>query len=234
MSPKNGPWAITLGLLVLASCTTAPPPIPAGEDPLRWRADIEAFDEAAGQVSPPSEAALFVGSSSIRLWDTLREDMAPLPVIQRGFGGSRLFDSIYWAERLVLAHDPAVIVMFSGTNDIKGKQPKSAARVLELFEEFVALIRRRGCDAPLVYIAISPSQARIEHLELVLEANEGVAALCRAHADLHFIDTASHLLDSGGEPDSRWFVEDGLHLNADGYALWTRHIKPVVARLLAE
>ena len=231
MSHTNVRGTLSLGLLSLAACATTPE-IPPGEDPLEWQEKVEVFEAAALDSPPPAEAALFIGSSSIRRWDTLHEDMAPLPVIKRGFGGSRLFDSVYWADRLVLAHDPAVIVMFSGTNDLKGDEPKSAAQVCMLFEQFVARIRDGECDAPIVYIAISPSKKRIEHFDLVLETNRQIASYCDTDESLHFVDTATSLLNDWGQPDMQWFDEDELHLNARGYALWTAHIKPLITRLL--
>jgi lysophospholipase L1-like esterase len=225
-------WPQVSALLILCACGNSPPEIPAGETPLKWLEDIEAFEAEALLEPVPLDAALFIGSSSIRRWDTLQEDMAPLPIIKRGFGGSRLFDSVYWADRLVLAHAPAVIVMFSGTNDIKGEEPKSAVRVKDLFEQFVRRIRRACCEAPIVYIAINPSMARIEHLDIVKETNRQIASFCERDSSLHFVDTATALLDEQGQPDSHWFLEDELHLNPAGYALWTERIKPLVARLL--
>ncbi len=225
-------WLRVSALLSLCACASSPPEIPQGETPLEWQEDVEAFEAAALLEPAPAEAALFIGSSSIRRWDSLHEDMAPLPVIKRGFGGSRLFDSVYWADRLVLAHDPAVIVIFSGTNDIKGEEPKSAVQVRALFEQFVRRIRRAWCWAPIVYIAINPSMARIEHLSIVQEANREIAEFCDEDSRLHFVDTAVRLLDEDGQPDTRWFVEDELHLNAAGYARWTEQIKPLVTRLL--
>ena len=154
--------------------------------------------------------------------------------IQRGFGGSRLFDSVYWADRLVLAHDPRVIVMFSGTNDIAGNQPKPAARIGALFEQFVERVRERAPQAVIVYIAISPTMARQRHLDLVLETNRLISSICSSDPTLHFVDAAASLLDPQGLPDARWFRTDGLHLNARGYARWTELIKPLVTRLHAE
>ena len=159
--------------------------------------------------------------------------MAPLPVIKHGFGGSRLFDSVYWADRLVLVHDPAIVVMFSGTNDIAGTNPKSPTEVSQLFLQFVGRLRNGRCTAPIVYIAISPTRARIKHLDRVLETNLQIAAICEKDSALHFVDTASLLLDVTGRPNPRWFAKDKLHLNADGYALWTKHIRPLVDVLFA-
>jgi len=205
-----------------------PPAVPEGEDPGRWTAALEAFDAEAVDLDRP---VVVVGSSSIRLWSTLGDDMAPVPVLNRGYGGSKVFDTIYWADRLVTRHDPTVIVAFTGTNDIKGESPRTAEWVANRFDELVARLRALGCDAPLVYIAISPTPSRAEHLAAVLEANRMIGERCSQDEDLHFVDTASQLLDADGQPDPRWFVEDRLHLNAEGYAAWTAMVRPVVHRL---
>lgn len=225
-------WMQLSAILALCACRSSPLEIPEGETPLEWQEDVEAFEIAALTEPTPPGAVLFIGSSSIRRWDSLHEDMAPIPIIKRGFGGSRLFDSIYWADRLVFAHEPAVIVMFSGTNDIKGEAPKSAVQVRELFKQFVQSARRARCSAPVVYIAINPSMSRIEHLDIVMEANRLIEEHCDDVAELYFVDTAAKLLNKEGRPDTRWFVEDELHLNAAGYAMWTEEIKPLVTRLL--
>ena len=207
------------------------PPIPEGEKPEVWAGDIaELVRKPRGEPRP----VLFYGSSSIRLWKSLAQDMAPLPVVNSGFGGSRLYDAVYWAELVIADHEPRAIVVFSGTNDIVGDAPRSAAWVAARFDELVERVRGLGCEAPLLYLAITPSPAREEHLALVLEANRLIAARCATDSSLHFIDTGSGVLDASGRPDPRWFVEDGLHLNAEGYAHWTKTIRPVLFGLLGE
>ncbi len=220
-------------LLGLGGCGAppplAPPAIPAGEDPLRWSAEIEAL---AVQTPPSEHPVVCVGSSSIRLWRTMGEDLAPWPVMNCGFGGSGLFDAVYWADRVVTPFDPRLVVVFSGTNDLAGDAPRSAAWVAARFDDLVARLRALGCDAPVVYLAISPTPSRERHLELVHEANRRIAARCAADPVLHFVDTGSGLLDAAGRPDPKWFVADRLHLNAAGYAHWTATLRPVLAGLL--
>lgn len=101
----------------------------------------------------------------------------------------------------------------------------------ERFDELVARLRALGSDAPLVYIAISPSPSRERHLPIVQDANARIAARCAQDPRLTFVDTASGLLDAAQRPDPRWFVADGLHLNADGYAHWTKTLRPVIEKL---
>jgi lysophospholipase L1-like esterase len=195
---------------------------------MAWTADIERFRALDAERAAIPGSVVFVGSSSIRLWDTLVRDMAPLTVVKRGFGGSRLFDAVYWADVLVTRHDPAAIVLFSGTNDLANPNPKSAREVAQLFGQFVGRVRELGCDAPIAYIAITPTPARAEFLAEVLEANRLIRDICATDDSLQFVDTAPAFLDSRGQPDPSLFVEDGLHLNPGGYAFWTARLKPVL------
>ncbi|MBM4060291.1 MAG: hypothetical protein FJ265_04210 [Planctomycetes bacterium] len=207
------------------------PPIPDGEDPLRWREAIATFDAAPAEAARP---VVFVGSSSILLWKTLARDMAPMPVLNRGFGGSRLFDCIYWLDALVARHDPSVVVVFAGSNDVAGDKPRPAAWVAARFHDLVARLRELGCDAPLVYIAVTPTPSRAQHLAIVQEANVLIAARCAQDPSLRFVDTAAGMVTAEGQPDPKWFVADQLHLDAPGYRYWTERVRPVVERLYAE
>jgi len=229
--------SLPLLLLVAAGCASSSPaplgrpPVPAGEDPLRWSEDMQRFAEQDERALATRGAVVFVGSSSIRLWSTLADDMAPLPVVQRGFGGSRLFDACYWSELLVSQHDPSVVVVFSGTNDIAGDAPKSAEQVDELFELFVERVRHHDPAAPICFLAITPTEARLQHVAIVRATNERIRARCERDPLLTFVDPTPDLTTADGRPDARFFRDDRLHLNADGYAVWTRHLRPVVERL---
>ena len=200
-------------------------------DPARFLSSIEAFDEADRATPPPADPIVFVGSSSIRLWDSLAEDMAPVPVVNRGFGGSGLFDAIHHAEPLVDVLEPSLVVVFSGTNDIAGAQAKSAAQVHDLFRALVRRLRRDDAELTIVYIAITPTLAREEHIATVREANRLIRGDCAADPRLEFVDPSVDLVDGAGRPDPLWFRADRLHLNARGYAVWTRHLRPLVRRL---
>lgn len=225
-------FALTLALCACRQVAERPE-VPPGEDPLRWSADIAAFVEADRAQPFPAGGAVFVGSSSIRLWDTLEADMAPLPVLERGFGGSRLFDAVYWAPELVHVHAPRVVVVFSGTNDLAGDDAKTAEAVRDLFRALFARLRERDADLEVVYIAITPTLARERHVEAVREANRLIRVECERDPRLEFVDPTPDLMDADGRPDARYFRDDRLHLNAAGYAVWTRHVRPVVERLLA-
>ncbi len=211
--------------------TVTPATAAPADDPSRWEDDIAAFEAQDKAEAPPENALVFVGSSSIRLWSTLKEDMAPMPVIQRGFGGSKLGDAIHFADRIITPYAPRAVVVFSGTNDIAGDNPKSAEAVFDLYKTFVATVHEQLPGTPIYFIAISPAKSRWAHRQIVADTNALVAAHAEANEGLFYIDTASALLDEDGESREDLFLEDKLHLNPDGYAVWTSIVRPALAGL---
>ncbi|MFT4512830.1 MAG: lysophospholipase L1-like esterase [Planctomycetota bacterium] len=226
-----------LATLLLAGCQAPPRPelvIPAGENPTKWQVAIDKFVAQDRDAPAAKHGVVFVGSSSIRLWRTLAADMDPVPVVQRGFGGSKLFDAIYYSEELVSKHEPSVVVVFSGTNDIAGKTPKSAERVRDLFRQFVARLRSHDPELAICHIAITPTLAREQHIPIVDEANRLIRLDCESNPLLTFVNPCVDLADANGRPDPQWFIKDRLHLNKRGYEVWTRHIRPTIERLYAQ
>jgi lysophospholipase L1-like esterase len=172
-----------------------------------------------------------VGSSSIRLWDTLAEDMAPLPVLNRGFGGSQLAHVVHFADRAVLRYRPRAVVLYAGGNDLDARTGKRAEDVVRDFEAFVGLVHAAVPDARLYYLSLKPTRLRWARWPEMKRANAAIAALCARDPRLAFLDVATLMLATGEPPAWRLFVFDGLHPSAEGYALMTSVVKP---RLLAD
>lgn len=194
-----------------------------------WEPDIRAWEAQDSIQMPPAGGVVFVGSSSIRLWGSLREDMAPLPVIQRGFGGSRIYDAVRFADRIVTKYDPKLVVVFSGTNDVAGNDNDlRPATVLAGYRELTEKILAHDPEVEVYYISITPSVLRRRVMDEVFETNRLIQAFSNENDRLHFFDLQDIFLDANGEPRAELFIEDGLHLNADGYALWTERMKPVL------
>lgn len=203
----------------------------ASQDPAFFADEIAAFEAEDQERPPPERPIVFVGSSSIRLWDTLAEDFAPLPVLNRGFGGSQLWHVNHWVERAVLRYRPRAVVLYAGDNDLDERTGKTAADVARDFEAFVRLVHAAVPDARIYFLAIKPSRMRWARWPEMRRANEAIAALCARDPRLAFLDTATPMLATGEPPSRELFVFDGLHLSGEGYALWTRTAKP---RLLAD
>ena len=199
-------------------------PIPAEV----WEDAIDAYEAADSENPPASGSIVFVGSSSILLWQTLPEDMAPMPVLNRGFGGSLIAHSTHFADRIVLPYQPSAIVLYAGDNDIGfgGVSPECA---LADFDAFVAKIRATAPDVPIYFISIKPSIARWHQRSEMQRANELIEARTTTPSLLHFIDVSEAMLDEEGQPIESLFVEDGLHLTPAGYELWTSIVRPRLA-----
>jgi lysophospholipase L1-like esterase len=203
----------------------------ASQDPAFFEDEIAAFEAADREHPPPTRPIVFVGSSSIRLWSQLADDMAPLPVINRGFGGSQLAHVVHFAERIVVSYRPRAVVLYAGGNDLDESTGKLAADVVRDFEAFVSLVHGAVPDARLYYLAIKPSRMRWARWPEQSKANAEIAALCARDPRLAFLDIATPMLATGAPPARELFRFDGLHLSEQGYALWTSVVKP---RLLAD
>lgn len=182
--------------------------------------EIRAFEAADGRKAPPRGAVLFVGSSSIRMWKTLEKDLPDLTVINRGFGGSTIRDSIRYADRIVIPYEPKRIVLYAGDNDIA--QGKTAEQVLSDFKKFVTTVRSKLPGVPIDFIAIKPSIKRWGMVEQMREANRLIREYAASGKNLGYIDIFTPMLGDDGMPRKDLFVEDGLHLNGKGYELWTK------------
>ena len=193
-----------------------------GGHPEQWRADIAAFAAADRAHPPPPHPVLFVGSSSIRMWSTLAEDFPGRAVVNRGFGGSRIPDATHYARRLVAPYHPRAIVLYAGDNDLaEGCTPRHVRNALAAFVR-----RARALDpgVPIAFIAVKPSMARKHLLPQIRHAN----ALVRDYAGRHgvaYLDVFTPMLGPDGQPQPQWFGPDGLHMNREGYALWTRVVR---------
>jgi len=185
----------------------------------RWAASFDAFAQQDRVHVPQSGGVLFVGSSSIRLWEGLEAAFDAQPqVLKRGFGGSRLADCAEFVDLLVLPYKPRLIVVYAGDNDLaEGATPQE---VLDRFKRFVDGVRAELPGTRIAYLSIKPSPLRAALLEQAREANALIADYARAGDNLDFIDVYSRMLDAQGQPRRELYGSDMLHLNADGYALW--------------
>lgn len=219
---KAAPACLVLMSLVLSFSVL---PARAQSDP--WEADIQAF-ETADEAGPPLiESVLFVGSSSIRMWTTLEEDFAGVPIINRGFGGSEITDIIRFADRIVFPYQPRTIFFYAGDNDIANG--KSAADVAADFQRFVDLVHESLPFTPIAFISIKPSQARWEVLGEMRKANALIREYAASTDLVEYVDVFTRMLDAAGRPRAELFAEDGLHLNENGYRLWREVSAPFLA-----
>jgi lysophospholipase L1-like esterase len=200
---------------------------------LPYEDQILAYEEADRKSPPPKDGVLFIGSSSIRLWSTLKEDFPELPVINRGFGGSIIADSIRYTPRIVLPYRPRMIVFYAGSNDIARKITPEQVR--KDFDTFVQGVHAALPETRIVFVTINPSVSRISQRDQVVAANHLVEEYIREQsakgAKLSYIDSYSKLLSPDGMPRPELLRKDGLHLNSEGYVAWKSVLKPRLLEL---
>ena len=191
----------------------------------KWEPAIQAF-EAQDRLQPPPEgAALFVGSSSIGGWDLPRW-FPDRVVINRGFGGSDLCDSVHFAERIILRYRPKVVVVYAGDNDIAGGKPPE-----EVAADFAALVDKVLIPLPhtrVVFIGIKPSLARWHLVDKVRQANADIMAIAATHERIDYVDVDEAMLGPDGTPRPELFRDDGLHMTDGGYEIWTSLVAPLL------
>ncbi|HTD86539.1 MAG TPA: SGNH/GDSL hydrolase family protein [Candidatus Binatia bacterium] len=189
----------------------------------RFEGEILAFEASDRTNPPPKRAAVFVGSSSIRLWKTLAQDFPKQHVINRGFGGSEISDSVNYARRIVIPYQPRLVVMYAGGNDIhNGKTPE---RVFADFTNFVTTVHAALPRTRIAYISIAPNPARWVEVDKVRAANGLIADYVRRQRNMQFIDVFPHMLGADGQPRPEIYGPDRLHMNEHGYVLWRDIVK---------
>ena len=222
-------WGITLALLVLLAGAVAGF-LRLQPSATLWEPAIQAFEQQDRRQPPAPGQVVFVGSSSIRFWDTLAADMAPIPVLNRGFGGAHLRDVLHYADRVILPYRPRVVVIYAGENDL-GSWWAWPGLIVDRFRQLVERLRQSNPTLPILLLAVKPSPYFAARLERQQEANRQLRTYCEATPGLRFVDVASPLLDAQGRPRPELY-RDGLHLNAAGYALWREQVRPVLLEML--
>ena len=215
-------------LIVLCSCVASFAEDKPAENPAdRWEKTIRQFEQWDRKNTFPSDAVLFVGSSSIRMWPT-RECFEGLPVINRGFGGSQISEVNYFTERIVLRYEPKVIVFYAGDNDVAAG--KTARRVFDDYKKFIKLVYAGLPGTRIIYVGIKPSRSRWSLWPVMNEANMMIKDFSGKDGRLFYFDSATPLLSSAGKPNVEFFLKDQLHLNDKGYEVWTKLLRPIIEK----
>src|SRR3712207_1136649 len=166
-------------------------------------------------------STLFYGSSTIRLWSTLTDDFREYQPVNLGFGGSTLAACVWYFDRIVAAYAPDILVVYAGDNDLgNGREPEE---VFLFFRQLVVQTKQRFSDQLACYfISLKPSPSRLHLLENFKYTNRLIENdILHQHRNWKFINIFDQMLNSYGHPQNIHFEEDGLHLNANGYKVWT-------------
>lgn len=192
----------------------------------RFYNDIQQFKKLDSNQFPPKHAVLFIGSSSFTFWKDVQKYFPGHTIINRGFGGSTLPDLIRYADDIVFAYNPKQIVIYCGENDLAAADTVNAETVTKRFVVLFNLIRQRYAKIPLLYISMKPSPSREHLMQKMDTANQAIQTFLKKQKKATFIDVYHVMLDDNGKPRKELFVEDMLHMNRNGYAIWQKVIAP--------
>ncbi|MCB2156098.1 hypothetical protein KQI84_14575 [bacterium] len=193
-------------------------------DPTRWEDEIRAFEQLDMRARYAANSVVAVGSSSMRMWhDSIESDLDPLRIIPRGFGGSMMNDALYYADRIVLKYNPQTVLLYEGDNDIAhGVQPET---ILDTFQAFCKKIWDSREDTHIYVLSTKPSPNREQFWPKMQELNDMLAAECAKDDRLIYIDVATPMLTEDGKMRPELYRSDMLHMNENGYAIWTRVVR---------
>jgi len=208
-------FAILASLVSLSSAQTKPLP---------FENEIIAFEKADAANPPEKGGIVFTGSSSIRIWKSLKTDFPGLNVINRGFGGSQVSDSVRYASRTVIPYAPRLVVFYAGTNDIASG--KSAEKVFSDYKAFVLEVHAALPNTRIAYISNSPVPSRWKKWDVMKRANSLIKDYSRDEPGLQYIDIVPLMLDANGQPRPELFQADMLHMNPKGYVIWAAAVRP--------
>jgi len=184
----------------------------------RFQKEIDRFAQADQSKMPEDGSILFIGSSSIRMWDSLEVDMAPMKAINRGFGGSTLPEVIHYADQIIFPYAPTTIVLYCGENDIS--EGASPLKVFRSFKKLVKLVRAKLPETEIYFLPMKPSIARWNLWPDYQKGNQLIANFIASQESLTYLDITPPMLTEAGTIDSTIFIEDGLHMNRKGYKAW--------------
>ena len=197
----------------------------------QFEEEVSLLESLDSEEKAGENDVLFIGSSSIRLWENIQLDMYPYSSVKRGYGGAHFYDLIHFSDRLVKNHSPKAILIFIA-NDITGLNDStnlvgdlSPSEVKKLFRYNYKVIRSIHKHIPIFLIETTPTPKRWKVWNKILEANKKLERFCKQVPNLYFISTRDKFIGDDGLPIQSLFLNDELHLNVDGYKLWSSVIK---------
>lgn len=210
-------------------CTFALQSLQAQQAP-PFYSDIQSFKKQDSIHFPPRHAILFVGSSSFTKWVDVQNYFPEHTIINRGFGGSSLPDVIRYADDIIFHYLPKQVVIYCGENDIAGSDTITVQTVFNRFKQLFKMIRSRLDNVSVLYVSMKPSPSRQKLMPKFEEANRLIKNYMGKKKKAVFIDVYHKMLNEDRTPMKDIFLEDSLHMNTKGYAIWQKIIEPYLMK----
>jgi lysophospholipase L1-like esterase len=201
-----------------------------GQKPAYWN-DIQKFKQQDSIAFPGTGKILFVGSSSFTNWKDVQDYFPAYPIINRGFGGSSLPDVIRYEGDIIFPYKPKQVVIYCGENDIAGDTTVTGKIIFERFKQLYGDIRKNLLNVPIVYVSMKPSPSRWHMRNRTIEGNKLIEKfLKKKNRNGSFVNVWDAMIGPDRQPMPDIFIQDRLHMNAKGYAIWQKIIEPYLLK----
>lgn len=203
------------------------------EGPEKFEKEIAAFEQIDMRSRYVKDMIVFTGSSTIKNWHKeLGSDFEGLPVLGRGFGGSKMKDLLHFMDRVVLKYQPRAVVVYEGDNDINsGVKPDA---LLRQYQEFEQRLHKTLPETKIYFMTVKPSPKRWEKWPIMKQFNDDLKSWASATKNVTVIDITATIMGADGQPGKDLFKEDMLHMNRSGYLRWQQVIRPILMQDLAK
>ncbi len=221
MNGRSRPWLAGLAAALMLGSASLPTPA---------RAQTPASSLKEGIASPEHGGIVFTGSSIFQFWTHLREQMAPLPVLNRSIAGTVTQDMLNRIGQLVLPYQPRIVVYYCGSNDISAGE--DAGPILERTKQYVRLLRERLPNTYFFYTSIQKAPEKHARWDVVDAVNREMERYSREATNVGYIDLNPVLFDGQRKLRERLFLPDGLHFRPDStaYPEFSQIVKPILVR----
>ena len=189
--------------------------------------EIKAFRKQDSIQKPNDGMLLFIGSSSFRLWKDVKSDFNNQNIVNRAFGGATLLDLIYFQNDVVLKYKPKKIFIYCGENDIASSEKVTTKMVFKRYKTFYKTLRKQFPETPIIFVSLKPAISRWHMKDRMMATNKLISQFMKNKKNATFVNIWDDMLENG-EPRKDIYIQDNLHMNAKGYAIWVEKMNALV------
>lgn len=219
--------AAIFAALLIASVPAHPAETSALPAKQKYTAEVA---KLAAAPAPAPGGILMAGSSIFRKWESCAQDLAPLPVTNRGFGGSRTEDQLFFFDQIVPSSHASLVVWYCGSNDVNGK--KTPEEILKNTREWISRTQASLPRSRILIVSVirAPQKREDGKLPQVDEVNKGLLALPGSIKGVDYIDVNPAMETPAGEPVPECYLPDKLHMTQEGYRRIAAVLKPLIEK----
>lgn len=189
--------------------------------------EIKAFRKQDSIQKPNDGMLLFIGSSSFRLWKDVKSDFNNSNILNRAFGGATLLDLIYFQNDVVLKYKPKKIFIYCGENDIASSEKVTPKMVFKRYKTFYKTLRKQFPETPIIFVSLKPAISRWQMKDRMMATNKLISQFMKNKKNATFVNIWDDMIENG-EPKKDIYIQDNLHMNAKGYAIWVEKMNALV------